>query len=132
MGVFENCRSLEKLVVPESVAAIGENAFESCPKLEIKGVKGSYTERFAKDSGVAFKNVGAVNAHAQIVGDVSQNNDLDVTDATLIQRIFAEFDDTGRFDDLTDPDTVAFLDVNGDGTVNIIDVTQIQRILAEF
>ena len=132
LGVFENCRSLEKLVVPESVAAIGENAFESCPKLEIKGVKGSYTERFAKDSGVAFKNVGAVNAHAQIVGDVSQNNDLDVTDATLIQRIFAEFDDTGRFDDLTDPGVVAFLDVNGDGTVNIIDVTQIQRILAEF
>ncbi len=132
MGVFENCRSLEKLVVPESVAAIGENAFESCPKLEIKGVKGSYTERFAKDNGAAFKNVGAVNAHAQIVGDVSQNNDLDVTDATLIQRIFAEFDDTGRFDDLTDPDTVAFLDVNGDGTVNIIDATQIQRILAEF
>ncbi len=132
LGVFENCRSLEKLVVPESVAAIGENAFESCPKLEIKGVKGSYTERFAKDNGAAFKNVGAVNAHAQIVGDVSQNNDLDVTDATLIQRIFAEFDDSGCFDDLTDPGVVAFLDVNGDGTVNIIDVTQIQRILAEF
>ena len=132
LGVFENCRSLEKLVVPESVAAIGKNAFESCPKLEIKGVKGSYTERFAKDSGVAFKNVGTVNAHAQIVGDVSQNNDLDVTDATLIQRIFAEFDDSGCFDDLTDPGVVAFLDVNGDGTVNIIDVTQIQRILAEF
>ncbi|MBQ5686257.1 MAG: leucine-rich repeat protein, partial [Ruminococcus sp.] len=132
LGVFENCRSLEKLVVPESVAAIGENAFESCPKLEIKGVKGSYTESFAKDSGVAFKNVGAVNEHAQIVGDVSKNNDLDVTDATLIQRIFAEFDDSGCFDDLTDPGVVAFLDVNGDGTVNIIDVTQIQRILAEF
>ncbi|MBQ5641527.1 MAG: leucine-rich repeat protein, partial [Ruminococcus sp.] len=132
LGVFENCRSLEKLVVPESVAAIGENAFESCPKLEIKGVKGSYTERFAKDRGVSFKNVGTVNGHAQIVGDVSQNNDLDVTDATLIQRIFAEFDDSGCFDDLTDPGVVAFLDVNGDGTVNIIDVTQIQRILAEF
>ena len=132
LGVFENCRSLEKLVVPESVAAIGENAFESCPNLEIKGVKGSYTESFAKDRGAAFKNVGTVNAHAQIVGDVSQNNDLDVTDATLIQRIFAEFDDSGCFDDLTDPGVVAFLDVNGDGTVNIIDATQIQRILAEF
>lgn len=132
LGVFENCRSLEKLVVPESVAAIGKNAFESCPNLEIKGVKGSYTESFAKDSGVSFKNVGTVNEHAQIVGDVTQNNDLDVTDATRIQRIFAEFDDTGRFDDLTDPDTVAFLDVNGDGTVNIIDATQIQRILAEY
>jgi len=132
LGVFENCRSLEKLVIPESVGVIGENAFESCPKLEIKGVKGSYTERFAKDNGAAFKNVGTVNGHAQIVGDVSQNNDLDVTDATLIQRIFAEFDDSGCFDDLTDPGVVAFLDVNGDGTVNIIDVTQIQRILAEF
>ena len=130
LGVFENCRNLEKLVIPESVGVIGENAFESCPKLEIKGVKGSYTESYAKDNGVSFKNVGTVNAHAQIVGDVSQNNDLEIVDATLFQRICAEFDQNGYYSDLTDPEVVAFLDVNGDGKIDIRDVTQIQRILA--
>ena len=131
VGVFEECRSLEKLLVPDSITSIEPNAFDNCIKLSVYGSKASYAESFAASEGIAFKNIGNVTASAKIIGDFNCDLELTVTDATDLQRFLAEM--LGEeAPDLTNPKVLAYLDVNGDGAVTISDVTMVQQFLAEM
>lgn len=69
-----------------------------------------------------------------ITGDVDGSGAVNISDATDIQRVLAEFtDDSGELVyDPEDPQFFYLADVNRDGKVSIRDVTEIQRYLAEF
>ena len=60
-----------------------------------------------------------------LLGDVDMDGDVDIQDATLLQRCLAEM--TALNDD-----QFKLADVNQDGFVNVRDVTAIQRIAAEM
>ena len=60
-----------------------------------------------------------------LYGDVNYNGEIDIDDASLIQRAgidLAKLTDTQK----------ALADVNGDGRVSILDVTCVQKYLAEY
>ena len=60
-----------------------------------------------------------------LIGDVDDNGEVDINDATMLQRYLAEFID------LTD-EQKARAEVTGDGRLSIKDVIAIQRIIAEL
>lgn len=68
----------------------------------------------------------AVNAvENQKIGDVDGNGEIDINDATTIQKVLAKLTENPE-----NYDTVA--DVNSDGIVNVRDVTVIQKYLAKY
>ncbi len=76
---FEGCADLSSLTVPESISKIAEDAVS--PALLLRGVKGCYTEEFARENGIAFSVV-------ETTGDVNRDGTLNVNDlATLAQYI---------------------------------------------
>ena len=88
---------------------------------------------------VAMLTGGAVSVSAathiqhtdsSLIGDVDNNCYINISDATLLQKQLAEFDDLGL--DIEDYRTIKALDVNNDNNITIYDVTTIQRYLAEI
>ena len=88
---------------------------------------------------VAMLTGGAVSVSAathiqhtdsSLIGDVDNNCYINISDATLLQKQLAEFDDLGL--DIEDYRTIKALDVNNDNIITIYDVTTIQRYLAEI
>ena len=128
MGVFEECRSLEKIRIPDSVTTIGENAFENCRKLTVFGKADSAAAGFAEENDIKFKKYGRTTDSGKVVGDLNDDWDVNIFDATIMQSAFAEMTDIN----LKDKNNIALLDTNNDGKVNIRDVTQIQRYIAEY
>ena len=128
MGVFEECRSLEKIRIPDSVTTIGENAFENCRKLTVFGKADSAAAGFAEENDINFKKYGRTTDSGKVVGDLNDDWDVNIFDATIMQSAFAEMTDIN----LKDKNNIALLDTNNDGKVNIRDVTQIQRYIAEY
>ena len=63
-----------------------------------------------------------------IWADIDDNGEVDINDATILQRFDAEL----NIGDITEDDLLARADVDGDGEITIIDVTFIQRYLAEM
>ena len=128
MGVFEECRSLEKIRIPDSVTTIGENAFENCRKLTVFGKADSAAADFAEENDINFKKYGRTTDSGKVVGDLNDDWDVNIFDATIMQSAFAEMTDIN----LKDKNNIALLDTNNDGKVNIRDVTQIQRYISEY
>lgn len=88
---------------------------------------------------VAMLTGGAVSASAatriqhtdnSLIGDVDNNRSVNVSDATLLQKLLADYDGLGL--NVEDYRTVKALDVNNDNNITIYDVTTIQRYLAEI
>lgn len=69
-----------------------------------------------------------------LVGDVDNDGQVTISDATLLQQHFAEFtaEEGAPLLDLTDEAAFTRTDANRDGKIDIRDVTQIQRLVAEF
>ena len=61
---------------------------------------------------------------SDILGDINNNGEIDILDATMIQRYLVGLE-TGFFNE-------AVADVTGDGSVSILDATAIQRYLAGY
>ena len=58
---------------------------------------------------------------SSLIGDVDNNCYINISDATLLQKQLAEFDDLGL--DIEDYRTIKALDVNNDNNITIYDVT---------
>ncbi len=54
---FANCTNLSKIIIPQSVASIGDNAFEGCDKLTIWCYAGSYAEAYAINHDIPVKYI---------------------------------------------------------------------------
>jgi hypothetical protein len=62
---------------------------------------------------------------APLLGDANGDGDVDIVDATIIQRYLADFDVNNEYAVLN------YGDVTGDG-IDILDATYVQRFLAQF
>ena len=121
-GMFENCKSLEEVTIPSGVGYIQPNAFEGCKNVLLLGENESYAQEYALFHELPFK---AIVVPDEMVGDVSGDARVDVTDATLIQMNAAEVIElTGR--------QQRAADVNHDGKIDVTDATTIQLYAAEL
>ena len=53
-GAFYDCINLRHLQIPPKVSSIGSLSFFNCPKLTIHAPAGSYAEQFAKEHKIPF------------------------------------------------------------------------------
>ena len=72
--------------------------------------------------GEAWAIFAVVDPDAPILGDVDGDGVVTIIDATLIQRVLADFKE--------DPFNELAADVDGDGNMTVVDATYIQRYLA--
>ena len=55
-NVFLGCRALKNITIPDSVTSIGNYALDGChDDITIYGREGSYSEKYAKQNGIAFE-----------------------------------------------------------------------------
>lgn len=117
---FAECQNLERVNIPQSVSFIDPTAFQNDSNLTLGVFLNSYAQQYAVDNQIPYVIIGGVK-----LGDVTGDDDVNVSDVTFIQRYLAELEDLEN----------AFLDaadINGDGDVNISDATAIQMYLAEY
>ncbi|MBQ4260464.1 MAG: leucine-rich repeat protein, partial [Ruminococcus sp.] len=122
LGMFENCKSLKEITIPDSVGYIQPNAFDGCSNVTILGAEDSYAQTFALEQQLPFMAMIDTDC---IVGDVSGDGNVDITDATIVQQFAAEVFVPTALQRLA-------ADTNGDGNVDITDATLIQMLAAEI
>nr|WP_316623782.1 leucine-rich repeat protein [uncultured Ruminococcus sp.] len=117
---FAKCGDLTKISIPDSVKTISDNAFQNSDNVVIYASSGSYAIAYAKAHGLSYV---CTDAEAYMLGDADGNGEIEIVDATVIQRVLADIP-------VADPDTAERNgDVDGDG-LNITDATWLQRYLA--
>lgn len=123
-SAFSNNTQLKKIIIPKSTVSIDKTAFDNCPNLQIYCYKDSYAETFAKDNNISYVLLDGPTVYK--VGDTDGNDDVDILDATLIQKLIAhiETDRDGKMSERGSYDN--------SGELIILDATKIQRSLAEL
>ena len=117
---FADCDSLQRIIIPAGVTAIGDNAFARSDSVVIYCYKGPYAHRYATEKNIPFVLLDS-GAEGYLLGDTDDNGDVDVVDATWLQRYVALMD-VGVIEE-----TVMHGDVDGDGDPTIVDATFIMR-----
>lgn len=75
---------------------------------------------------VELKTVGGnVSLESNLIGDVDQNGEINILDATLIQKHLAGFESLSS-------EQILAADADGNDTIDIKDATEIQKYLAEI
>lgn len=115
-----NCPQLESVFIPASVITIEDNAFKSSTALTITGYFGSYAEEYAVANNIPFKGISTYT-----VGDVNKDGKVDISDATLIQKVVA-----GIVEPSAEQNYLA--DYNGDSDVSVLDATEIQKFIVRL
>ena len=94
---------------------------------ELSGVNGSLVGVFAEDETVVeFEYEDYVPDHFLVPGgDIDDDGDVTIMDATKVQRWIAELD-------VLDDEHIARGDYDYDGSTTIVDATKLQRFLAEL
>lgn len=119
---FADCYSLGQVYIPASVTEIHETAFDNCGNLVIACRFGTYAYQYAKDNNIPYVlldgvKLGDANGDGHVtINDVTaiqrhlvqletlegihlkaahirMQDELNITDATELQRFLAEFDD---------------------------------------
>ena len=54
-NAFVNCKLLKQIVIPDTVTTIHPRAFNMCPRLSIRGYKGSVAEQYCKKYFIPFE-----------------------------------------------------------------------------
>lgn len=117
---FAQCPDLVKLVIPRSVTVIGDDAFARSDNLVIYCYTDSAAHQYAVANNIPFVLLDAV-PEGYLLGDTDNNDDVEVIDATWLQRYVALMD-IGVIED-----TVMQGDVDGDGDASVVDATFIMR-----
>ena len=60
-GAFNGCSDLTNIIIPNSVTNIRDSAFSNCDNVTIYANKNSYTETYAKDNSILFKEIDSSN-----------------------------------------------------------------------
>ncbi len=127
---FINCTALEKVIFDENIKEIRAHAFgytknedgtyQRYDGLTIYGAAGTAAETYALENDIPFVNLGRT-------GDIDESGEVDVSDAVLLARFFAEDDEA-----VIGSAGMQHLDVNKDGAKNQDDVVQILRMIAQI
>ena len=110
--------AIKSINIPSSVNNIGYDAFAMTFSPKIYGYRGTYAEKHCDN----FIPIDF------LIGDLDKNNTINIEDATILQRCFADYI-YFAFDIIKNN---LLADVNYDGVADINDVTEIQKILAGF
>lgn len=134
-NAFMGCLNIKSVTIPSGVTKIGRHAFgysgsyydsdewayiyEKVDDFTIYGDAGTAAEDYAKENGFEFVELGDV-----VIGDLSGDGEIDINDATMIQKLGVG---------INTPEVGSALfkraDVNGDGRISILDVTCVQKYL---
>lgn len=128
---FANNPLLSEIRIPSSVTDIHFTAFDNDDSLVIYCENGSYAHRFAAENGFEFVLTDVPEPPTEpptepepegyLLGDTDDNDDVEVVDATWLQRYIALMN-IGVIED-----TVMQGDVDGDGDPSIVDAAFIMR-----
>ena len=141
---FYNCSGLKSVTIPKSVTSIGNTSFYGCTGLAniycmAKNPPSIYSQTFGNVNKQSCKLhvlegcFGAYHAanywsefssiiedlHDSLVGDVNSDNEVGISDVTLLVNLLL----TGRSNSRSD--------VNGDGETGVADLTKLVGILLE-
>ena len=117
-GAFQNLKDLSWVRVPNSVTAIGKNAFAGCSnQFTLLGGEGSVIQTYAKNNSIPFTAAGTP---AATLGDVNNDTKIDAKDALLVLRIAV-----GKFSPT--PSQKAAADPNADGKTDAKDALEILK-----
>ena len=117
---FGNCTALQYVAIPDSVTSIAPTAFKNDPNLTLGVFYNSAGYTYAKDNHFNYVLLDYV-----MMGDANGDGNVDIRDATTIQRHIADIDT------LSDISMIA-ADVNHDNRVTVDDATFIQRYVAGY
>ena len=117
---FAQCPDLVKLVIPRSVTVIGDDAFARSDNLVIYCYTDSAAHQYAEEKNIPFVLLDA-ELEGYLLGDTDDSGDVDVVDATWIQR-YAAYMNVAPVED-----TLMQGDVDGDGDPSVVDATFIMR-----
>ena len=118
-NAFAQCKELTKITIPKSVNTIDEEAFKFSDKVTIYCYKDSCAHMFAVEHDIPFV---LLDANPYMLGDADNSGDIDVIDATFVQRYSIEAL-------IPCEDTIMQADVDSSGDVSSIDATFILRHL---
>lgn len=116
---FKNCTSLKEVTIPSSVTDINSNAFNGCGEFVIKGYRDSYAQQFAKDKGLDFYILDP------LYGDSNADGKVNILDVTAIQKYKIGEQELSEYG-------MRCADVNHDGSITVRDATLIQMKLAKY
>ncbi|MBQ6499040.1 MAG: leucine-rich repeat protein, partial [Ruminococcus sp.] len=139
-----DCTSLKSVTIPASVTSIGDYAIgyyygiiyqskwvteygeKKISGFTIKGYNDTEAQRYAQSNGITFISLGEKPTEAPteppvLLGDADGNGEVDLVDATVIQRhttmIAVPYDEA----------QLMCADIDDDGSLTIVDATFIQR-----
>lgn len=125
-NAFTNCDSLTKIVIPASVESISDDAFDGrSDELTIYCYTDSLAHRYAVNNGIDFVLIDQIPVETYILGDVNNDGDVSVMDASFIQLVLVSLKEC-------DEKGVVRGDVDLDGELTVLDAYLIQRFLASY
>lgn len=145
-NAFAYCDSLSKIMIPASVTEIADNAFYSTPNVVIHCYRDSVAHVYAETNSIEYVLIDPEPTvpetqpteptvpetqpteppRTYMLGDIDDDGEITVMDATRIQLILVEL-----YKNYTEEDVIRG-DVEKDGVLSIMDVTSIQRYSASF
>ncbi len=133
--VFENQKNIIGVKIPDSVSIINVEAFRYCDNLKYVVVRDTVKSLglYAFSQGITMYGMAGSAAEEYsktprfevnfiLIGDVDDDGNISITDATEIQRIVALLYQMNDFN---------VVDYDGDGVVSVLDATSIQLKLAK-
>lgn len=124
-SAFGNLSKLDKLVVQSRTTSFDGWTLPAGRKVGVYCYKGSEADKRLKPNVVNPITVTYLGEK----GDANIDGVVNISDATFLQMLLAEYGD--RLLTADDPDVLAQGDMNDDGRLTVSDVTAIQRYLAE-
>ena len=137
-GAFAYCTSLESALLSRDVNAVSDDAFTNCASLKVVTVPDEVI-MISPETFTGCKNLTVICnndsfAHSSLAnsvsttpnrGDVKTDGEIDVMDATSIQRYIASMESFTA-------SQIAYGDADFDTTVSIMDATYVQRFIAKL
>ncbi len=125
---FINCMKFKNLTISANVTEIQDAAFGAyfgmatdplyMEDFTVYGVADSEAEEYANKNNLIF-----VNTYKPVTGDVTRDGDVNIKDATAIQKHLAAIN-------IFSSEVESLADYDGDGTITIKDATAIQKFIA--